>query len=489
MLKPSPPETGGKTAPDTDHIKPSLCILGGGPGGVALAIAAASLGKQVVLVEKHRLGGTSLSYGTVPSTAVAASASAAATFRSAGPFGVAAFEPAVDWAKVSARAAEAIAAASPNVAAERLGGLGIRVITAAGRFTDKKTVLAGEHRIEARRFVVATGSTPVMPEIRGLRDVSVLTTETIFANREPMGHLVVVGGGAAGCQLAQSYRRLGARVTLIEQGQVLARFDPELAAVVRNRLIAEGIVIHENARIEALNGNPRRIAVECLLAGAPTLLEATHVLIACGRRPVATDIGLDLAGVATTPDGIKVDAFLRTSNRRVYAIGDVTGYPHSHQRAEYHARQLATALFIGPRAPTDSQVVPVAVYTDPELAEVGLSETEARKRDPRIEIHRFALRDNVRALAMKRDEGHIKVMANRSGRILGAGLACRHACELIDVWSLAISKGMTVADMAGWQAPHPTLGEVNRKVVTHRPITISRYAAARAWGKLRARLG
>ncbi|MBX9926791.1 MAG: dihydrolipoamide dehydrogenase, partial [Hyphomicrobiaceae bacterium] len=173
----------------------------------------------------------------------------------------------------------------------------------------------------------------------------------------------------------------------------------------------------------------------------------------------------------------------------IYALGDVTGHPHSHHRAEHHARQLATSLVIGRRAPVDPGVIPVAVYTDPELAEVGLSEADARKRHGRIEVHRFPLRENVRAAANRRDEGHIKVTADRSGRILGASLACSQATELIDVWSLAISKGMTVADMAGWIAPHPTLSEINRKVVTHRPMTISRFAAGRAWGKLLARLG
>jgi len=489
MLKKSPPDARDETAPDGEYLKPAFCVLGAGPAGLAFAIAAASCGEQVVLIEKHKPGGTSLSYGTVPAAALAAAAEAAAGFRSAAGFGIAAFEPVVDWPKVAARTRETIAALAPNASAERLSGLGVRVIAAAGRFIDHKTLAAGEHRIEARRFVIATGTSPAMPEIKGLRELPVFTTETIFDNREPIDHLVVIGGGPAGCQLAQAHRRLGARVTVIEQGRILARFDPELTEVVRNGLTTDGIKIHENARVEAVAGAPRRIEVQGLIDGKPARIECSHVLIACGRKPVIADIGLDLGKVAVTSDGVKVDRRLRTSNRRIYAIGDVTGHPHSNQRAEYHARQLATALALGRTAPVDSRTIPVAIYTDPELAQVGLTEAEARKLYGRIEVHRFPLRENVRAVASRRTDGHIKVTADRSGRILGVGIACRSAAELIDVWSLAISKRMTLADMAGWLAPHPTLGEVNRKAATHRPTTISRYSASRAWGKLLARLG
>lgn len=489
MLKPSPPDENGRNTTDTDLLKPDFCVLGGGPAGLAFATTAAACGEDVVLVEKHKLGGVSLAYGAVPFATLAAAAQTAANFRSAAALGIAPLEPAVDFDAIAARIRTTVDGLSADVTQERLTGLGIRVVTAAGRFTGPRVLLAGQHRIEARRFVVATGSSPVMPDIKGLAEVPAFTTDTIFANRERIDHLVVIGGGGAGCQLAQAHRRLGARVTLIEQAEVLARFDRELSGVVREGLRMEGVAIHENARVEAIGGTARRIEIRALFDGQPARFECSHVLIACGRKPIVADIGLEAAKVTIVSDGIKTNSRLRTSNRRIYAIGDVTGHPHSHHRAEYHARQLAARLALGQRTPIDPRVIPIAIFTDPEIAQVGLTEAEARKSYGRIEVHRFPLRDNVRAVATRRHGGHIKVIADRSGRILGGGIACRSAGELIDIWSLAISKGLTLSDMGQWIAPHPTLGEANRKVVMHRTMSVARFAAARLWGKLRARLG
>jgi pyruvate/2-oxoglutarate dehydrogenase complex dihydrolipoamide dehydrogenase (E3) component len=490
MLKASPPKPDEpKAAGKNDTIVTDMCILGGGPAGIALAASAASCGHKVVLVEKHRLGGTSLWYGTVPSKALAASAETAQAFRGAAQFGIGAFEPAVDWAQMAARTRELVAGLAPNASVERLTGLGVRVLTGPGRFIDPRILTAGETRIEARRYVIATGSTPALPDLKGLDDVAYLTTDTIFENRVPIDHLIVIGAGAAGCELSQSYRRLGARVTLIDQSVLLGRFDPELAAVVRAKLLAEGVVVHENARVEAVGGGAGRVRLEVLIGGARSRIEGSHLLIACGRRPTVSDIGLEAAKVAVTADGVKVDARLRTSNRRIFAMGDATGHPHNVQRAEYHARLLVSSLVLGRSAKVEPHLVPAAVYTDPELAVTGLSEAEARAAHGRVEVHRFPMRENVRALTERAPAGHIKVTTLRNGRILGVGIAARSAGELIQIWSLAISKGQTLADMAGWIAPHPTLGELNRKAAVHRYAAIAGHAAGRAWGRLLARLG
>lgn len=489
MLTASPPPAETAKAPDRDHMKADLCILGGGPAGIALAANVAACGQKVVLIEKNRLGGCSQTYGTVPAASLLASAEASAVLRRAASFALDVRETSVDWLRLAARLRSSIAAMAPNVSPERLSGLGVTVIQAAGRFVGPRAVHAGEHRIEARRFVIATGSAPIVPDIKGIGETPVMSTDTVFENREPIDHLVVIGAGAAGTTLAQCYRRLGARVTLIDQSAMLSRFDPELAGVVRDGLAAEGVVIHESARIDAISGARRRLMVDGLYGGTRARIECTHVLIACGRRPIVNDLGLDLAKVTSTPVGIAVNAGLCTSNRRVYAIGDVTGHPYSVQRGEYHARQLAAAFITGRRIAETASLVPVALYTDPGLATVGLSEADARKVHGRIEVHRFAMRENVRALATGSSAGHIKVTTDRSGRILGAGVAAHAAAELIDVWSLAISRKMTLADMAGLYAPHPSFGEINRKAAVHRYAELAGHAAGRAWGRLLERLG
>lgn len=488
MLTASPPQTDAPKDPSGDLIKADLCIIGAGPAGIALAANAAACGQSVVLVEKHRMGGTSLNYGTVPSMALAAAGETAAAFRGSGAHGIKPLEPTVEWAHVGARIRDAVAGMAPNFSAERLGGLGVRVIHAAGRFADQKTLMAGEHRVEARRYVVATGSSPLLPNIRGVKDVAVFTTDTIFENREPVDHLIIIGAGASGTQLAQAFRRLGSRVTLIDQSQMLGRFDHELADVVRIALTAEGVVIYENARVDAVAGVGSRIAVEGLFNGEPARVEGSHVLIACGRRPAVADLGLDLAKVAVTAEGIKTDGRLRSTNRRVYAIGDATGHPQSVQRAEYHARLLSASLVLGKPRKLNANGVPIALYTDPELAMVGLTEAQSRKAFGRVEVHRFPMRENVRAMSMRAQLGHVKVTTDRRGRILGAGIAAKSAAELIQVWALAISKGLTLDDMSGWIAPHPTLGEINRNAAVHRYAEMTRFAAQRAWGRVLARL-
>lgn len=488
MLKPNSLVSETATKPDRDVVKADLCILGAGPGGVALAASAASCGQSVVLVEKHRLGGTSLNYGTVPSMALAAAAETAATFRYAGAFGIKPVEPHVDWAALALRSRDAVVGLAPNVSAERLAGLGVKIIQANGRFADRRTVIAGEHRIEARRFVIATGSIPITPTIAGIDTIPVFTTESIFDNREPIEHLIVIGAGAAGTQLAQAMRRLGARVSLFDRASMLARFDPELSDVVRTRLQAEGVSIYEKANVVRINGAPRRLTVEGTIDGKPFHVDGTHVLIACGRRPAIAESGLELAKVAVGTEGVTVDRRLRTSNPLIYAIGDVTGHPCSVQKTEHQARSLVASLVVGRPLPGDPRCVPIALYTDPEIALVGLDETEARRRHGRIEVQRFAMRENLRALVLRAPVGHIKVITDRRGRILGAGIVGRAAAELIQVWSLAISQHLTLTDMAGWIAPHPTLGEISRKVAVHRYAETAGHAARRAWGGLLARL-
>ncbi len=489
MLMSNPAASTNAGPIEREPIVTDLCILGAGPGGLALAASAAAYGQKVVLIEKHKMGGTSLNYGAVPVAALLASADRAHAFRSAGPFGIAPFEPNIDWAAVQAQIADIMEKSAPNASVERMTGLGVRVVQAAGRFVDAKTVVAGEHTITARRFVIATGSSPVVPAIPGLANVAYHTTDTIQNARGSIDHLIIVGGGATGFEYAQAYRRLGSRVTLIEQAKVLQRFDPELASVVKARLTAEGVVLVEDAKVAKVEGAAERLRFDVVADGVRSKVEGSHVLLACGRQPVIADIGLETAKIAVTEQGIKVNAFLRTSNRRVFAIGDVTGLPHSTQRAEYHAGLLVNTLLFRSANRVNPRLIPASIHTDPELATVGLPEAEARNAYSSIQVFRWPLRENARALANRMPTGHIKVIADRSGKIVGAGIVSRSASELIGVWALAISKGLSLEDMGDVIMPFPSLGEISATVSSQRSAVSVGNAISRRWVKFLTKLG
>lgn len=448
----------------TAAITADLCILGGGPAGIELAIQASAAGFKAVLVEKHKMGGTSLNYGSIPVTALMASAERAQAFRTAAAFGIGAFEPVVDRAAIAQQIATILEQSAPNAAAERLAGLGVKVLQAPGRFLDPKTLMAGETRVIARRFVIATGSAPVLPQIAGLANVPYSTPDTIFQIKGGIDHLIVLGGGATGVELAQAHRRLGARVTIVDQGQVLQRFDPELAGVVKARLNAEGVVLLEDTKVNRVEALHDRLRLDVMTGPARSRIEGSHLLVACGRQPVVADIGLEAAKVKFTEQGIKTNASLRTSNRRIYALGDVTGLPFSTQRSEYHASLLAETLLTGRSVKVNPRLVAVSVNTDPEIATVGLSEAEARQTFSSIQVLRLPFRDNARALANRAAVGHVKVVAEKSGRIVGAGIVSRSAGDLIAVWSLAIANGLTLADMRQAVAPFPSLSGISRQV-------------------------
>ncbi len=489
MLMSNPAVSSTASPAEREPIVTDLCILGAGPGGLALAASAAAFGQKVVLIEKHKMGGTSLNYGAMPVAALLACADRAHAFRSAGPFGIAPFEPTVDRAAVLGQIADIMEKSAPNASVERMTGLGVRVIQAAGRFVDAKTVVAGEHKITARRFVIATGASPVVPVIPGLTNVAYYTSDTIATVRGTIDHLIVVGGGATGVEYAQACRRLGSRVTLIEQAKVLQRFDPELASVVRARLAAEGVVIVEEATLAKVEGGGERLRFEVVADGVRSKLEGSHLLLACGRQPVIADIGLEAAKIAVTEQGIQVNKYLRTSNRRVFAMGDVTGMPHSTQRAEYHAGHLVDTLLFRSSKPVNPRLIPASVHTDPELATVGLAEAEARGTYSSIQVFRWPLHENARALANRTPTGHIKVIADKSGKIIGAAIVSRAATELIGVWSLAISKGLSLDDMSDFIMPFPSLGDISAKVSSQRSAVSVGNAISRRWVKFLTKLG
>ncbi len=444
-------------------ITTDFCVIGAGSGGLSFAAAAAAFGQKVVLIEKHKMGGDCLNYGCVPSKALLAAGKRAHYMRTSGKFGIVPVEPIVDAKAVHGHVHDVISAIAPNDSVERFTGLGVRVITAAGRFVGKKTVEAGGHRITARRFIIATGSSPVVPPIPGLKDVPYFTNETIFDNTEKLPHLIVVGGGPIGLEMAQAHRRLGSRVTVVEGLKALGKDDPELADVVLKHLRGEGIDIQEGAMVESVSGSGGQISVIVKKADAKETLEGTHILIAAGRRSNTNDLGLEAAGIKFDKKGIIVDSGLRTSNARVFAIGDVAGGLQFTHVANDHAGLVIQRTLFRIPAKTTGRHVPWVTYTDPELAHVGMTEEDARKKHGMINVMRWPYHENDRAQAERETAGHVKVVTDKKGRILGASIVGSHAGELIQMWSLALAQGLKIRAMTQWISPYPTLSEVNKR--------------------------
>ena len=442
-----------------ERIRTDICVIGAGSGGLSVAAGAVQMGARVVLLEGGKMGGDCLNYGCVPSKALIAAAKVAHGMGVGAPYGVTPVEPEVDYAVAKDHVASAIAAIEPHDSQERFEGLGVRVIREYGRFVSRTEVQAGEIMIKARRFVIATGSSPFVPPIPGLEEVPYYTNENIFDLRERPEHLIVVGGGPIGMEMAQAHRRLGSRVTVIEGFRALGKDDPELAATVLKRLREEGIRIVENAPVEKVSGKPGDITI-ATQDGAS--YSGTHLLMAVGRKVNIEDLGLDRAGVVHDR-AVTVDASLRTTNRRVYAIGDAAGGLQFTHVAGYHASVIIRSILFGLPAKFTNRHVPWVTYTDPELAQVGLTEAEARERfGDSLEVLRFEFSGNDRAIAEGSTDGLVKVMVVK-GRPIGASIVGKQAGELIQVWALVMANRLKIGAVAAMVAPYPTRGEANKR--------------------------
>jgi pyruvate/2-oxoglutarate dehydrogenase complex dihydrolipoamide dehydrogenase (E3) component len=442
-----------------------ICVIGAGSAGLSVAAGAAQLGASTVLIENHLMGGDCLNTGCVPSKALLASAKAARRWRSDRAVGVTYTPPTVDFAAVNRHVHEVIAAIAPNDSVERFEGLGVKVIKGTARFTGPGDLVVGDARIRARRFVVATGSKPAVPPIPGLNQAPYFTNETIFANQELPRHLIVIGGGPIGIEMAQAHRGLGSEVTVLEAAGMLAKDDPELVAMLRERLARDGIAIREGARIVRVEHSQGEVAAILQTAdGGEERIAGSHLLVAAGRRATVSGLDLEKAGITYSPKGITVDARLRTTNRKVFAIGDVAGGPQFTHVAGYHAGiVIRNALFRQP-AKVDYRALPWVTYTDPELAQAGLTEAEARAaHGDDVVVLRWPYHENDRAQAERETEGLVKAVTTRSGKIVGATILGAHAGELIQLWVLAIGQGLNIKAIAAMIAPYPTLGEVSKR--------------------------
>ncbi len=443
-----------------------LAVIGAGAAGLSTAYVAAQLGLRVALIERGRMGGECLNVGCVPSKALLAAAHAAHAVRRAGLYGVQAPAPAIDWHSVQAHVHGAIAALAPADSVERYEDLGATVLQGTARFVAQDALAveigAETRRVTARRIVIATGSRPVVPDLPGLDRVPFLTNDTLFDLAEAPEHLLILGGGPIGLEMAQAHARLGCRVTLVQSGTIGARDDSELIAGLRSALQADGVAVIEHAQAIAVRPGPvLELADGRSIAGS-------HLLVAVGRRPTLERLDLAASRVAATPRGIDTDAGLRSrTNRFVYAAGDVAD-PHGigpryfTYVGSYHAGIIVRRALFRLPARLDYAALPRVTYTDPELAQTGLTEAEARSAGHAVEILRWPLADNDRAVAEGDTAGMVKLVV-AGNRVLGAGILAPHAGEMIGVWTLAITQRIKLSALAGMIVPYPTRSEAGKR--------------------------
>lgn len=442
------------------EIKTDILVIGAGSGGLSVSAGASQMGADVTLLEGHKMGGDCLNFGCVPSKALIASGKAAWAQAHAAKYGVADVVPSVDYAAAKDHVHDVIAQIAPVDSQERFEGFGVRVIREYGEFVSPTQVKAGDHLITARRVVIATGSSPLVPPIPGLDAVPYETNETVFDLREKPEHLLIVGGGPIGMEMAQAHVRLGCKVTVIEGAKALGKDDPEAAAVVLDALRGEGIEIAEDALAAQIRGEAGAIEIA---TQDGRIFKGSHLLMAVGRKANIDKLNLQAAGIETTRTGIKVDDSLKTTNRKVYAIGDVAGGLQFTHVAGYQAGVIIRSALFGLPAKAKTNHIPWATYTDPELSQVGLTEAQARAaHGDKLEVARFDYHHNDRAIAERKTTGFIKVMVVK-GRPVGVTIVGHQAGELIALWSLALANNLKMGQVAAMVAPYPTIGEVNKR--------------------------
>ncbi len=425
------------------RLTTDICVIGAGSGGLSVAAGAVQMGARVVLIEAGEMGGDCLNTGCVPSKALLHAGAAG-----------------MGWEAAHEHMRAAMETIAPHDSVERFEGLGVTVIRGFARFTGPREVEVEGAQVRARRFVIATGSRPRLPDIPGLAEAPCLTNETIFDLAEKPDHLLILGGGPIGVEMAQAHRQLGCDVTVVEPARVLGREDPEASARVVAALKTAGVRIAEGVeptRVRRQNG-----MIEIVTTGGETF-SGSHLLVATGRVASVAGLGLEAAGVEVTPAGVKVDARMRTSNRRVYAIGDVAGGMQFTHLAGYHAGVILRAMLFGLPAKAATAHVPRVTYTTPELAQVGLTEAEARAAfGDRLEVLRAEFADNDRAIVSGQTAGFLKVMVHR-GRPVGATLVGPDAGDQIALWALALAARLKIGAIAGMVLPYPTRSEISKR--------------------------
>ena len=442
-----------------------LAIIGGGSAGLSLASGSAQFGLKVALIEGHKMGGDCLNYGCVPSKALLAAAKSIYQARYQAPkFGAELEFKALDFAKVMRHVRSVIKTIEPHDSVERFESLGVKVFQEQARFIDATLISAGEHIIKAKKFVIATGSSAFIPPIKGLNAISYLTNETIFSLKTLPKHLIVIGGGPIGCELAQAFAMLGSKVTIVEAMTILPKDDKDCVAVVRQSLKDIGVDILEEAKVnEVVQKTTSSIEVTVSKLSKISTLTGSDVLVATGRKPNVDTLALDKAGVAFTSKGIEVNARLQSSQKHIYAIGDVVGpYQFTHM-ASYQAGIVLRNIAFKMPAKVNYSAVPWVTYTFPELAHVGKTQAQIKEASS-FTISTWKFSQSDRAQTEGETAGIIKVTTDKKGKIAAVSIAGNHAGELILPWVMALREGKTLRAFTDTIAPYPTLSEMSKQV-------------------------
>lgn len=444
-----------------------ICIIGAGSAGLSLASGAAQLGRSVVLFEAGEMGGDCLNAGCVPSKAFLKAGKLAQARRQGADMGIKAVEPVIDFEAIKAHVKDVIATIAPVDSQERFEGLGCTVIREFASFKDANTVESETTEVKAKRFVIATGSRASAPPIPGLKDVDFLTNEEIFDVPELPEHLIVIGAGPIGLELGQTFRRLGSKVSIVDIAVPLARCDYNLVEVLVDALKSEGVEFYTPANTKEVRKKGKGVEVEL---DDGTVLKGSHLLVAAGRAPIVETLGLEKAGVTYDRRGVDTDDFLRTSNKKVYAAGDVAkgmgGLTHA---AGHHAGKLITNFYIAPpiinkflsKAVTNR--MPAVVYTEPEFADIGLSEKEAREKYDDIRVVHWEFAENDRAIAERHTAGGVKIVARKNGTIVGGSIVGDHAGEIIHMLAVAMGNKVKISGLAQIISPYPTRSEAVKR--------------------------
>ncbi len=433
-----------------------LVIIGAGSAGLSFAAGAVQMGAGVVLIEGGEMGGDCLNTGCVPSKALIEAARRAKGAASAKNLGVSCHDVTVDYASVMHYVRETIASIEPHDSQERFEGLGVRVIRGYAEFASKNSIRVGNETVTARRIVVATGATPIAPPINGLDTVAYFTNETFFENRNRPDHLIIIGGGPIGVEMAHAHAQLGIKTTLIESFEILPREIAKSREIVRTKLLQDGVTVFENCDVRSIKENG---AIKSITLGDGQMVKGSHILVATGRRANVQGLNLSAAGIETTDVGIKVDDSLRTTNRAVYAIGDVIGQEQFTHLAGYHASLVVRSALFGLPAKVRKNHIPRVTYCDPEVASVGdISDGTG------IETYRVTYDGLDRAIAGARTDGFAQIWV-KNGRVRGATIVGAQAGELIHFWSLVIAQNLKLSKASSVITPYPTLSDINKKLI------------------------
>ena len=433
-----------------------LIVIGAGSAGLSVAAGAVQMGARVILIEGGEMGGDCLNTGCVPSKALIEAARHAKAAVAAAKLGVSCSQVEIDYASIMQHVHATIATIEPHDSQERFENLGVRVIRGYAKFTSKNAIIVENETITGRRIVVATGANAVAPPIKGLDQVGYFTNESFFENYDQPDHLIIVGGGPIGIEMAQAHAQLCIKTTLIERFEILPREFAGTRDLVRKKLSHDGVTVFENCDILGIKESD---AIKSITLGDGQIIDGSHLLIATGRRANFQGLNLSAAGIETTDVGIKVDDSLRTTNRAVYAIGDVIGREQFTHVAGYHASSVVRSALFGLPAKVKTHHIPRVTYCDPEVASVGdISD------GPGIEKYRVEYDGLDRAIAGDRAEGFAQMWV-KNGSVCGVTVVGAQAGELIHFWSVVLAMTLKLSKVSSVITPYPTLSDINKKLI------------------------